>query len=79
LSNVIEEGCLKFDFNLCGVAKRYDNKQENPHGMKAVDFVAESQNDLFFIKRFGKFTELSFDLVDAGGLSNYGISCTELP
>jgi hypothetical protein len=48
--NIFDEGCLQFDFSACAPAERFDNKDTNPYGMKAVDFVAETDDILYFIE-----------------------------
>ncbi|MDR0764598.1 MAG: hypothetical protein LBE65_03290 [Synergistaceae bacterium] len=50
MNNTFEEGNLRFDFSDCGIAERFDDTQTNPRGMKAVDFVVESANCLYFIE-----------------------------
>jgi hypothetical protein len=50
MNNTFEEGNLRFDFSDCGIAERFDDTQINPRGLKAVDFVVESANRLYFIE-----------------------------
>ena len=50
MNNVLDEGNLRFDFNACGTAERFDIDGTNPHGMKAVDFVVETVDCLYFIE-----------------------------
>ncbi len=44
----IDEGNLRFDFSACGKADRFD--ATNPHGMKAVDFIVDAPDCLYFIE-----------------------------
>ncbi len=50
MSNVFDEGNLRFDFNNCGSAERFDIHETNPYGMKAVDFFVETTDCLYFIE-----------------------------
>ena len=50
MNNVFDEGNLTFDFNNCGAAERFDVSNTNPYGMKAVDFVVETADCLYFIE-----------------------------
>jgi hypothetical protein len=50
MSKLHDEGNLRFDFSLCSAVERFDDKQHNPYGMKAVDFVAEDAESLYFIE-----------------------------
>jgi hypothetical protein len=43
MSKVFDEGNLKFDFSAYNTAERFDDEKTNPHGMKAVDFIAETK------------------------------------
>ena len=47
---LLEEGNLQFDFSAYSLVERFDDKQINPYGMKAVDFVAEDDECLYFIE-----------------------------
>ena len=48
MSNVLDERNLQFDFAAYDTAERFDDV--NTHGMKAVDFIAENQESVFFIE-----------------------------
>jgi len=48
--NVFNEGNLLFDFTDCGTAERFDTRDKNVYGMKAVDFIAETVDCLYFIE-----------------------------
>jgi len=50
MSILLDEGNLQFDFSSFLAAERFDNRQNNPYGMKAVDFIAEDAECLFFIE-----------------------------
>ena len=50
MSKVFDEGNLKFDFSAYNTAERFDDEKTNPHGMKAVDFIAETNDCLYFIE-----------------------------
>ena len=50
MSKLYEEGNLLFDFTAFTAVYRFDNSQTNPYGMKSVDFVAETENRLYFIE-----------------------------
>ena len=50
MNKVLDEGNLRFDFTACGTAERFDDKNKNASGMKAVDFIAESVDCLYFIE-----------------------------
>jgi hypothetical protein len=50
MNNEFTEGNLTFDFTACGTAERFDEKEKNAYGMKAVDFVAESDDTLYFVE-----------------------------
>jgi hypothetical protein len=44
------EGNLRFDFTDCGVTERFDEVKKNADGLKAVDFIAETDECLYFIE-----------------------------
>ncbi|MDR1291443.1 MAG: hypothetical protein LBK06_09605 [Planctomycetaceae bacterium] len=46
----MNEGILQFDFSGCGVVKRFDSRECNCHGLKAVDFFVESDDCLYFVE-----------------------------
>jgi hypothetical protein len=46
--NVFAEGNLQIDFTACGTAIQFD--EINTYGMKAVDFIAETGDTLFFVE-----------------------------
>ena len=50
VSKLLEEGNLQFDFSAYSLVERFDDRQINPYGMKAVDFVAEDDECLYFIE-----------------------------
>jgi len=50
MNNVFDEGNLRFDFTACGTAVRFDESNKNVHGMKAVDFIAETVDCLYFVE-----------------------------
>ena len=50
MNNTLDEGNLHFDFSGFEHVERFDDKQINAYGMKAVDFVAESNNGVYFIE-----------------------------
>ena len=50
MNNVFYEGNLRFDFAACGKAERFDEKNLNSFGMKAVDFIVETADCLYFIE-----------------------------
>jgi hypothetical protein len=50
MNNLFIEGCLQLDFSACGTAARFDDGRTNPYGMKAVDFVVESSDRLYFVE-----------------------------
>jgi hypothetical protein len=50
MNNVFEEGNLLLDFTIFGTAERFDATEKNAYGMKPVDFVAESDECLYFIE-----------------------------
>jgi len=50
INNVFDEGNLRFDFTACGTAWRFDESNKNAHGMKAVDFIAETADCLYFVE-----------------------------
>ena len=50
MSNVFDEGNLRFDFIAYDTVERFDDKKNNSTGMKAVDFLAETNDCLYFIE-----------------------------
>lgn len=50
MNRLLDEGNLKFDFPTCYTAERFDDEKINPYGMKAVDFIAEDADCLYFIE-----------------------------
>jgi len=50
MSKVHDEGNLRFDFTAYDTVERFDVKNTNPNGMKAVDFIAETNDCLYFIE-----------------------------
>ena len=46
----LDEGNLQFDFSAFQSAERFDDKAINAYGLKAVDFVAEDADSLYFIE-----------------------------
>jgi hypothetical protein len=50
MNNIYDEGNLVFDFTACGTARRFDERNKNVHGMKNVDFIAETVDCLYFIE-----------------------------
>lgn len=46
------EGCIEFDFSNALNAKKFDNKDEHKlsHCMKAVDFIVETDQEIYFIE-----------------------------
>ena len=50
MSKEFDEGNLLFDFRAFNTAERFDDKKKNPHGMKAVDFIAETNDGLYFVE-----------------------------
>jgi len=50
MSKVIDEENLLFGFIAYDTVERFDEKETNPHGMKAVDFIAETNDCLYFIE-----------------------------
>ncbi|MDR1537297.1 MAG: hypothetical protein LBU32_04745 [Clostridiales bacterium] len=50
MNNILKESGLSFDFSACGKADRFDIAPTNPYGMKAVDFLAETDESLYFIE-----------------------------
>jgi len=50
MNKFLDEGNLQFDFSICHTVERFDDKGINPYGMKAVDFVAEDNDCLYFIE-----------------------------
>lgn len=50
MNNAFDEGNLRFDFSGCGTAERFDARDKNANGMKAVDFIVETADYLYFIE-----------------------------
>lgn len=51
MSNKFEEGNLRFDFsNDYSLVERFDDAKKSSYGMKAVDFIAETKDRLYFIE-----------------------------
>ena len=50
MNKLLDEGNLQFDFSTCHIVERFDDRQVNPYGMKAVDFIAEDTEHLYFIE-----------------------------
>ena len=50
ITKLLYEGNLKFDFSVFLLAERFDDKETNVYGMKAVDFLAEDTDSLYFIE-----------------------------
>ena len=50
MNNPLDEGNLQFDFSACNTVERFDDIRINPGGMKSVDFVAESDEYMYFIE-----------------------------
>ena len=50
MNKILDEGNLLFDFSTCHKVERFDDNKINPCGMKAVDFVAENTDSLYFIE-----------------------------
>jgi hypothetical protein len=50
MNKILREGNLEFDFTACGTAERFDVEEINPYGMKAVDFVVEADDSLYFME-----------------------------
>ena len=50
MSKLLDEGNLLFDFSSCCDVERFDDPQTNPDGMKTVDFVAATDDCLYFIE-----------------------------
>lgn len=50
MNRILEEGNLRFEFSGFEPVERFDDKTINAYGMKAVDFVAESNTDVYFIE-----------------------------
>jgi hypothetical protein len=46
----LREGNLEFEFDGFTFAKVFDVKKTNPHGLKCVDFLAETTKKLYFIE-----------------------------
>lgn len=47
---VFNEGGLRIDFTACDRAEQFDVSNKNSHGMKAVDFIAETSDFLYFVE-----------------------------
>ena len=50
MNKVLDEGNLKFDFSAFQSAAKFDEQELNAYGMKAVDFIAEDNDCLYFIE-----------------------------
>jgi hypothetical protein len=50
MNNILDEGNLRLDFAACGPAERFDISSRNPYGMKSVDFIAETDDTLYFVE-----------------------------
>ena len=50
MSDLYDEGNLRFDFSSCGNAERFDEGHKNADGMKSVDFIVEAQDCLYFLE-----------------------------
>jgi hypothetical protein len=50
MSKVFDEGNLRFDFSGCGTTECFDVKETNPYGMKAVDFVTDATDCVYFLE-----------------------------
>jgi hypothetical protein len=50
MNKVFDEGDLIFDFSEFNTAKQFDDRNKNVFGMKAVDFIAETANCLYFVE-----------------------------
>jgi hypothetical protein len=50
MNNILKESGILFDFSACGTVERFDLKRTNPYGLKSVDFVAESDECLYFVE-----------------------------
>jgi len=50
MNKFLDEGNLQFDFSAFQSVKRFDDNKINAYGMKAVDFIAEDNDYLYFIE-----------------------------
>jgi hypothetical protein len=50
MTNTFSEGNLRFGFSACDAAERFDQKETNPKGMKAVDFVVYATDRVYYIE-----------------------------
>ena len=50
MSRLFDEGNLQFEFSARYVTERFDDARINAYGLKAVDFVAEDADCLYFIE-----------------------------
>jgi hypothetical protein len=50
MNELLEEGNLQFDFSTFQSAERFDDKKANAYGLKAVDFVVEDTECLYFVE-----------------------------
>jgi len=50
MSKILDEENLTFDFTAYDTVEKFDVKKTNPHGMKVVDFLAETNDCLYFIE-----------------------------
>jgi hypothetical protein len=50
MSKVLDEGNLRFDFSAFTYVERFDDEQNNPNGLKSVDFVLEDTEVMYFIE-----------------------------
>ncbi|MCL2386135.1 MAG: hypothetical protein FWC89_01165 [Defluviitaleaceae bacterium] len=53
MSYLLVEGNLQFDFSACKPitpVQHFDSKQNNPYGMKTVDFFTETEDCLYFVE-----------------------------
>lgn len=46
----LNEGNLKFDFSSCLSASRFDDDETKAFGLKAVDFMVETEDSLYFME-----------------------------
>ena len=50
MDKILNEGNLQLDFSGFKIVERFDDKQINAYGMKAVDFVVENDNYAYFVE-----------------------------
>jgi len=50
MNDTFDEGNLRFDFSACGVAERFDMEKANPYGLKAVDFIVNTDHCVYFVE-----------------------------